>query len=66
MKTLSLITKNKIEAFKISNLIMEKHPFSKKIVKNDDEELFLGKFSKEFYIIFADSVPLKNDPMIDA
>ena len=66
MKTLSLITKNKIESSKISNLILEKHPFSKKIIKNDEEELFLGKFPREFYIIFNDSCYLKDDEIFSA
>ena len=61
MKNVTLITKNKIEASVISKPLIERFPFSKKITQNDEIELFLGKFPKEFYIVFDDSEDIESE-----
>ncbi len=64
MKTLMLITNNKITNEVISKLIIDNFPFSKKITRNDEIELFIGKYPREFYIIFSDSQLFKDDPLL--
>ena len=54
MKTLGLFTRNKITADVISDDIIKNFPFEKRIVQNDDIELFVGKYPREFYIVFSE------------
>ena len=63
MKTLPLFTKTKIVASVISDEIIATFPFTKKVTQNDEIELFLGKYPREFYIIFDDSLKIKDDDM---
>lgn len=52
MKTISLITKTQINAKDVNEKLISAYPFKRKIVRNDDIEIFLGKTPREFYIIF--------------
>lgn len=61
MKSISLITKRKIEAKTVSREIIDLFPFSKETTTNDEKELFLGKFPNEFYILFADSMNVEDE-----
>ena len=54
MNTLGLFTKIKIEGHKINDSIIKDFPFKKRIVQNDDIELFVGKYPREFYIVFSE------------
>ncbi len=61
MNAVELITKTKITAEKVSELLVSGFKYSKKTSQNDDAELFIGKIPNNFYIVFADSVSL-DDP----
>lgn len=60
MKTIVLFTKESILASKVSKDIISNYPFSKKITKNDETELFVGKYPNEAYIIFNDTLPISD------
>lgn len=55
MNSISLITKNKIDGSKINDYILKDFPFSKTVIQKDEKELFVGKYPKEFYIIYDTS-----------
>lgn len=55
MNSISLITKNKIDGLKINDYIIKDFPFTKTVIQNDEKELFVGKYPKEFYIIYDTS-----------
>ena len=54
MKTIGLFTRQQIKASEVSEIIIQDFPFKKVIEQNDENELFLGKYPREFYIIFSD------------
>jgi len=60
MKSLTLITKTKITADKVSDIIIESFKQKPSIVQNDEGELFLGFSPNEFYIIFDDSSSIED------
>lgn len=55
MKSITLITKTKITADKVSQKLIDGYNWKKKIVQNNEKELFLGFFPREFYIVYDDS-----------
>lgn len=60
MKEVSLFTKTKIISSAVSKSIIDSYKWKKRIVRNDEGELFLGYFPREFYIIFDDSTPIDH------
>lgn len=61
MKEISLFTKTKITADRVSQKIIDSFKWKKRFVQNDEGELFLGYFPHEFYIIYDDSCDI-DDP----
>lgn len=61
MKSVCLFTKTKITADKVSQKIINCFKWKKRIVQNDEIELFLGYFPHEFYIVYSDSCDI-DDP----
>ena len=61
MKDVCLFTKTKITAEKVSQKIIDSFHWKKRIVQNDEVELFLGYPPHEFYIVYGDSCDI-NDP----
>lgn len=64
MKQIGIITKTKVENKTISKLLIDNFPFSKKIVQNDEIQLFLGKYPNNFSIDF-DISSFMDDPNLD-
>lgn len=63
MNAIALITKTKIMASKVSDLLIKVFN-TKTISQNDEQELFLGKMPNNFYIVYDDSLSLNDSKCI--
>lgn len=63
MKSLTLFTKTKITADKISQKLINRFS-NKTVVQNDEIEIWLGDFPNNFYIIFSDSESIDSETFL--
>ena len=55
MYSIGLITKTKITAKKVSQKLIDSFPYKKRILQNDENELYIGFIPREFFIMYDDS-----------
>lgn len=61
MYSIGLITKTKITAEKVSQKLIDSFPYKKRILQNDENELYIGFIPREFFIMYDDSKSI-DDP----
>lgn len=64
MKTIGIFTKEPVTAEKVTEDIIKNYPFSKKVVINNNGQLFLGKYPREFYITYSETTDINDELLV--